>query len=519
MAIEDQQAATPAVGRHEAVRDRGPWPALWALVLGFFMILVDSTIVSIATPAIIRDLGADVNSVLWVTSAYLLAYAVPLLITGRLGDRFGPKYLYLAGLTLFTASSLWCGLSGSVGMLIVARIFQGLGASMMTPQTMAVITRTFPAGQRGRAMSLWGATAGVATLVGPLLGGVLVDGPGWEWIFFVNVPVGVLGIVLASLLVPRLPTHGHSFDIVGVVLSSIGMFCLVFGIQEGETYDWGTIVGFVSVPLLIAVGVVVLGVFIWWQSRVKTEPLVPLRLFRDRNFSLSNAAITTVGFAVTAMAFPFMLFTQVVLGYTPTKSALLFIPMAVLSGALAPVVGRLVDTVHPRTITVIGLLLFSASLFWLSRVMTPDASALQIVLPVALLGVGSAGVWAPLATSATRNLPPQSAGAGAGIYNTTRQVGAVLGSAAIAALIEARLAANVPGFTASGASGGAAAASGQALPPAVASGFATAMSQAILLPAFALLLGVVAAAFFVKPGATAAQAPAAEAPVSSASAS
>src|SRR5690349_21328371 len=196
MAIEEQQALTegdqPAArrpGRHEAVRDRGPWPALWALVLGFFMILVDSTIVSIATPAIIRDLGADVNAVLWVTSAYLLAYAVPLLITGRLGDRFGPKYVYLTGLALFTGSSLWCGLSGTVTMLILARIFQGFGASMMTPQTMAVITRTFPADSRGRALSLWGATAGVATLVGPLLGGVLVDGPGWERIFFVIVPM------------------------------------------------------------------------------------------------------------------------------------------------------------------------------------------------------------------------------------------------------------------------------------------------------------------------------------------
>ena len=503
MAIEDQQAASAAVGRHEGVRDRGPWPALWALVLGFFMILVDSTIVSIATPAIIRDLGADVNAVLWVTSAYLLAYAVPLLITGRLGDRFGPKYLYLTGLALFTGSSLWCGLSGSVTMLIVARIFQGLGASMMTPQTMAVITRTFPADSRGRALSLWGATAGVATLVGPLLGGVLVDGPGWEWIFFVNVPIGVIGFVLALLLVPRLPTHVHSFDILGVVLSSVGMFCLVFGIQEGETYDWGTIVGPISVPLLIAVGVIVLGIFIWWQSRIRTEPLVPLRLFRDRNFSLSNAAITTVGFAVTAMAFPFMLFTQTVLGYTPTKSALLFIPMAVLAGVLAPVVGRLVDTVHPRTITAFGLLLFSASLFWVSRAMTPDAAMWQLLLPVALLGVGSAFVWSPLAASATRNLPPQSAGAGAGIYNTTRQVGAVLGSAAIAALIEARLAANVPGFHPGQAGGASSAAIGQALPPEVASGFATAMSQAMLLPACVLLLGLLAALFFVKPGAPA----------------
>jgi EmrB/QacA subfamily drug resistance transporter len=358
MAIGEQQSLTTEgeaprssaqVGRHDDVRDRGPWPALWALVLGFFMILVDSTIVSVATPAIIRGLGADVNSVIWVTSAYLLAYAVPLLVTGRLGDRFGPKYVYLVGLTAFTAASLWCGLTGTITGLVIARVVQGLGASMMTPQTMAVNTRTFPAGQRGQAMSLWGATAGVATLVGPLLGGLLVDGPGWQWIFFINVPVGVVGFVLAARLVPRLETHSHSFDLVGVALSSVGMFCLVFGIQEGETYDWGTITGFISVPLLIGFGVVVLGIFIWWQSRVRVEPLVPLSLFRDRNFSLSTAAIVTVGFAITAMAFPFMLFTQAVLGYTPTQSALLLVPMALLSGGLAPVVGRFVDTVHPRT--------------------------------------------------------------------------------------------------------------------------------------------------------------------------
>ncbi|HWD84061.1 MAG TPA: MFS transporter, partial [Kribbella sp.] len=163
-----------------------PWPALWALVLGFFMILVDSTIVSVATPAILEDLGSDVGTVVWVTSAYLLAYAVPLLITGRLGDRIGPKKLYLTGLSLFTLASVWCGLTNTIELLIVARVFQGLGASMMTPQTMAVITRIFPPNQRGRAMSLWGATAGVATLVGPILGGVLVDGLGWQWIFFIN---------------------------------------------------------------------------------------------------------------------------------------------------------------------------------------------------------------------------------------------------------------------------------------------------------------------------------------------
>ena len=247
---------------------RDPWPALFALCLGFFMILVDSTIVSVATPAIIADLHAEVNSVVWVTSAYLLAYAVPVLITGRLGDRFGPKNIYLIGLTVFTLSSLWCGLTGTVDGLIVARVFQGLGAAMITPQTMAIITRIFPAQRRGQAMALWGATAGVATLVGPILGGVLVDSLGWEWIFFINLPVGLRRrSCWPGGWCPGSRPTATSFDWLGVALSGIGMFLLVFGIQEGHQYDWGTITGFITVPLLIVAGLVVFGLFLFWQSR------------------------------------------------------------------------------------------------------------------------------------------------------------------------------------------------------------------------------------------------------------
>ena len=475
--------------------DYRPWPALWAMVVGFFMILVDSTIVSVATPAIMDGLRADVNSVIWVTSAYLLAYAVPLLITGRLGDRIGPKHVYLAGLALFTVASLWCGLTTTIGGLIVARVVQGLGASLMTPQTMAVITRTFPAASRGQAMSLWGATAGVAILVGPLVGGLLVDGPGWEWIFFINVPVGVIAFALAMRLVPRLETHTHSFDWVGVALSAIGMFLIVFGIQEGETYDWGTITGIISVPLLIIAGVVVFALFVFWQSRIRTEPLVPLGLFRDRNFSLSNVAISAVGFSITAMAFPFMLYAQVVLGMSPTKSALLLVPMAVLSGALAPVAGRLTDRMHPRNLAGFGLALCSVSLFWLSRVMGVDTPTWELLVPMGVMGVANAFMWAPLGATATRNLPMSAAGAGSGIYNTTRQVGAVLGSAAIAALIESRLSANLPGVPQTVQSSGGTV----KLPPQVADGFASAMSQSMLLPAAVLLLAVAAALAFARP--------------------
>jgi EmrB/QacA subfamily drug resistance transporter len=475
------------------VVDRDPWPALGALVLGFFMIMVDSTIVTVATPAIVQDLDAEVNSVVWVTSAYLLAYAVPVLITGRLGDRFGQKQVYLLGLVVFTLSSLACGLTGTVEGLILARVFQGVGASLMTPQTMAIITRIFPAERRGQAMSLWGATAGVALLVGPLLGGVLVDALSWEWIFFVNIPVGVLGFVLAWRLVPSLETHPHRFDWLGVALSGAGMFLLVFGIQEGHQYDWGRVAGFVTVPMLIVTGLVLFGLFVLWQSRIRQEPLVPLGLFRERNFSLANLGISTISFTFTALGFPLMLYAQLVRGLSPTQSALLLVPMALMSILLAPWVGMLTDRLHPRTITVVGFSATAVALLWLALALTPTVPYWQLLLPMALMGAGSAGIWAPLSATATRNLPQHLAGAGAGVYNAMRQVGAVLGSAAIAVLMDSRLAAQGLGeFDPNRSPDG-------ALPATLHASFTEAMGQSLLLTPVVLLAGLGAVLFFTAP--------------------
>ncbi len=483
--------------RGDTATPRNPWPALWALVIGFFMILVDTTIVSVANPAIKADLDpatANLDNIVWVTSAYLLAYAVPLLVTGRLGDRFGPKRIYLIGLTVFTLASLACGLSSTLVALVAWRAVQGLGAALVTPQTMAVITRTFPPDRRGAAMGLWGATAGVAMLVGPLAGGLLVDSLGWEWIFFINVPIGIIGFVLACVLVPSLPTHRHRFDILGVILSALALFFIVFGLQEGEAYDWGVIWGPVSVWGLIVAGVVLLGVFVWTQALTKNEPLVPLRLFRDRNFSIANLAIAAVGFTVTSMSLPLMFFLQLARGLDPTQAALLLVPMAVLSGVLAPFAGRLLDRVDPRFLLVPGILCVSLSLWWYAALLNTDTPILLFLGPSALMGLGNAGMWGPLATTATRFLPPRDAGAGAGIYNTTRTVGSVIGSAAIAAFMQARLEANLPGAAAAGGGFG-----GSALPPAVAGDFATAMSQTLMLPAAVILVAVAAVAFVRRP--------------------
>ncbi|MCR6711164.1 MAG: MFS transporter [Demequina sp.] len=475
-------------------QERNPWPALWALVIGFFMILIDTTIVSIANPSIQEGLGATIDQVIWVTSAYLLAYAVPLLITGRLGDRFGPKLIYQIGLVIFTLSSLMCGLADAlpgsgIGNLIAFRAVQGLGAALMTPQTMAVITRTFPAARRGTAMALWGAVSGVAILVGPLLGGVLVDGPGWEWIFFVNVPIGVVAFIAAQILVPHLETHQHSFDWLGVALSALGMFLLVFGLQEGHANDWDA-----GIWACIAGGVVVLVVFLLWQRANKKEPLVPLELFRDRNFSVANGAITTVGFAFTAMFIPLVYFFQGVRGLTPTQTALMTIPTAVATLLFSRLAGVLADKLHPRAIIVPGLLVsFLAIVLW-SQMLSPTIAIGWLLIPPFLLGLGSAFIWAPLGSTATRNLPMSAAGAGAGIYNTTRQVGGVLGSAAIATVIVNRLLAN--GFTSGGMGGESAS---LVLPDPLKDAFATAMSQTLIIPGIALFVGAMVAVFFVKP--------------------
>jgi EmrB/QacA subfamily drug resistance transporter len=452
------------------------------------MILVDMTIVTVATPDIIVELDASQNAVLWVTSAYLLAYAVPVLIMGRLGDRIGPKWMYLAGLAVFTAASLWCGLSSTIEMLIAARVVQGVGAAMITPQTMAVITRIFPPERRGQAMALWGATAGVATLVGPILGGILVDGFGWEWIFIVNVPVGLVALYLNWRLVPVLSTHEHSFDWLGVVLSGAGMFALVFGIQGGEQRDWDGVTW-----ALIAGGLVLLAVFVLWEARNRQEPLVPLSIFADRNFSVSNVGISCMGFAAVAMGFPLMLYAQLVRGLSALEASLLMVPMAVVSLVMAPVVGRFTDKVHPRLLTCGGFGLTSVAVFWVAQGLAPDTPLWEILVPMGILGLGMSAVWAPLAATATRNLPMRQAGAGAGVYNATRLVGSVIGSAGIAVLMDSRLVAH--GLT----GGGSPEAAGQALPEQLFAPFSEAMSEAMLLPAIVLALGFVAVLLFESP--------------------
>lgn len=429
------------------------WSTLPALCLGFFMIMVDTTIVNIAVPTLVRELGAGLAAVGWVTSAYLLTFASLLLPAGRLGDRWGPRRVFVAGLAVFTLSSLWCGLSGGIGMLIAARAVQGVGAALMTPQTMAVITRVFPAAKRGAAMGIWGAVAGVATIAGPVLGGVLVEGWGWEWIFFINVPVGVVGLVLALRTLPVLPLSPHRLDWFGALLAVAGLAAVTFGLQEGENYHWGAIWGPVTIVEILVLGLVVLAGFVVWQARTRGEPLLPLGLFRHRNFSLANVTGLAVMFAMTGMFLPLTIYLQSILGLTPLEAALLNLPMSLVAGVIAPFAGRLSDRVPPKYVIGVGLVAFLVALSWVALVIEPDTEPWHLVPLLMVFGVGIGCVFSPLANVATSGLDHRTAGAGAGAFNTTRQVGGAIGTAAIVAVLQARLAVTLPAAARDAAAG------------------------------------------------------------------
>ncbi|MFF7977231.1 DHA2 family efflux MFS transporter permease subunit [Streptomyces sp. NPDC007905] len=469
---------------------RNPWPALGALLVGFSLISLDMSVVAVANPAIMAGLKASVSEVIWVTSAYLLTYAAPLLFTGRLGDRFGPKNVYLVGLVVFTLASLWCGVAGSIDTLIMARAVQGFGAALMTPQTMAVVTKIFPADKRGAAMGAWGGSVGFSLLLGPVVGGLLVDSVGWEWIFLINVPIGVVAFALAWRLVPALETENHKFDVVGIVLSCAGMFLLVYGLQEGNDEDWST-----TIWLMIAGGLAVLALFVVTQALNKGEPLLLLSLFKDRNFSLANVGIAAMGAAVTAMTVPSYFFLQGVRGLSCTESALLFAPLAILTGVCAPFIGKLSDKTHPRTFTTIGFVLFAVTIVGYSVLMKPDSQLWMFSVTAAITGVANAMVWGPLGAIATRNLPVHQSGAGSGVYNTNRQMGAVLGSAAVGALFTDRIQAHLPRI---GGSGGQFEGSATAIPSAFHEPYSKALSETGLLPAAFLLLGAVVCAMFLR---------------------
>ncbi|OLF04282.1 MFS transporter [Actinophytocola xinjiangensis] len=420
---------------------------MWGLCACFFMVMLDSTIVTVAIPAMLGGLKANLNEVVWVNSVYLLANTVPLLLTGRLGDRYGPKRVLVVGLVVFTGASLWSGLADSAGMLIAARAVQGLGAAAMTPQTLSFITRLFPPDKRGLPISVWGAVAGVATITGPVIGGLLVEHIGWQWIFLINLPIGVVSLVVALVALPDWrPGRASRFDVTGAVLCSAGLLLVVFGVQNGQHYHWGTIAGPVNVLLVIVLGVALLGLFGWRQLRTRraAEPLIPPGLFRDGTFGAANLTHAALGFATTGMFLPLVLYLQTVLELSPLASSVLALPMAGAAGLTAIVAGATWTRVGARTLIIAGLAVLGLGTGVLAWYVEPDSEPWSLVPWLVVAGVGIGCVFAPLTAAATARLPGDLAGAASGVFNTSRQVGGVLGSAAVGMVLQVGIAYSVP---------------------------------------------------------------------------
>jgi EmrB/QacA subfamily drug resistance transporter len=422
-----------------------PWAILVVVSLGFFMTLLDLTIVNIAIPNMIDKLHASLDDVLWVLNAYALVLAVLVITAGRLGDLIGTRTMFVYGITVFTAASAACGLAPGPGWLIAFRAVQGLGAAMLMPQTLAIVTMTFPPERRGAAFGIWGAVAGLATVAGPTLGGLLVTAFDWRWIFFVNLPIGIAVLALTFVIIPDLkPGRRHQLDFLGVALASGALLAICYGLVEGQRYDWGTITGFISIPLIIGVGVVLLFAFLLEEKlRQSGEPLIPFTLFRNRNFTLMNWVSFTLSIGMLGIFLPLTIYLQSALGFSALKAGLTLAPASLVMIMVAPFLGRLTDKIGGKYILMSGLSLFAIGMGWVVLIATPTSTWQDFLAPLIVAGLGMGGTFAPLTTVAMRQVDPRMAGAASGMLNTVRQVGSVIGTATVGALLENRLVASL----------------------------------------------------------------------------
>ncbi|CAL9327104.1 DHA2 family efflux MFS transporter permease subunit [Streptomyces sp. SudanB182_2057] len=430
----------------EAPATERPWLVLGILCIGFFMSLLDGTIVNIAIPTLIHSLDASYDQVLWMIDAYMLVFSVLLITTGRLGDIFGYRRLFLIGITLFTVASALCGLSGSPGQLLAARVLQGLGGALLFPQVISSILTIFPPRLRGRAFGLFGAIVGFAPIVGPVAGGLILAHLSWRWIFFVNVPIGVITALLTLRYVPVMRSgRGHNLDLIGVALATAGLTGIVFGLIEGERYDWGTISGPISIGSVITAGVILVILFVLWQHRQKkSEPLMPLGLFQARNFSVGNGVGFVFQLGMIGIAFVLVLYLQTARGYSALETGLVMLPNAVLTAVGSTYAGRLSDKFGGKYVLMAGLTLLSVGLLVLVATTGPHGSAWSLLPGLIIIGIASGATFAPLQQATMDGVNPQLAGAASGVSNTTRQIGGVLGTAVLGALLSARLNAALP---------------------------------------------------------------------------
>jgi EmrB/QacA subfamily drug resistance transporter len=411
------------------------WWTLAAVAVGLFMIMLDNTVVNVALPSIRSDLGIALSELEWVLNAYALTFGVLLLTGGKLADMLGRRAIFITGLVIFTLASLACGLATSAEVLIAARTVQGIGAALMNPATLSIITATFPPRQRGMAIGIWAGVSALALAIGPLVGGVLTENFHWSWIFFINIPIGIAGVLAARIFIDESKdsSANQRLDLPGLITSGVGLFALTFGLIETNNHAWGSTL----VLSMFALAAVSLTAFVLLELHQR-NPMLDLSLFKNRTFSGANAAMLLVGLALFGIFFFNSLFVQNIMGFSPIEAGATFLPMTVLIILVAPFAGRLSDQIGPRWLMGAGMLLLAVALILFG---TLDASSnFWDLLPGLLVGgFGMAITMAPTTSAAMGSVPIDAAGVGSAVINSMRQIGGSIGIALMGALVATKL--------------------------------------------------------------------------------
>jgi EmrB/QacA subfamily drug resistance transporter len=413
-------------------------PAQQAMTLAltavaFFMVVLDALVVVTALPSIHRSLGGSLSTLQWTVNAYSMAFAAGIITAAALGDRLGRRRVYTAGLALFTAASAACALAPDIGLLITARAVQGLGAAVITPLSLTILSSAFPAQRRGAIIGIWGGISGLGVAAGPLIGGAVTQGLSWHWVFWVNVPVGVAAIVGARLRLAE--SHGPRvrLDVRGLALASAGAATLIWALVQGSQAGWTSATVLAGLPL----GAVLLGAFLAWETRAP-QPMIPLGLFRIRGFSAAVAAIFLLGAAIYSAAFLTSEFFQLAWGDSPLTAGLRFLPWTATPLLIAPLAGALSDRIGPRLLMVPGLLLQGAGFAWIVVLAGSGSGYAAYLAPFIVAGVGVSMAIPTIPAAALNAVDPGALGKASAILNTLRQFGAVFGIAVATAIFNSR---------------------------------------------------------------------------------
>ncbi len=412
-----------------APRSRGLGLVLAAVGIPVFMVTLDNLVVTNALPVIKSELGASLSDLQWFVNAYTLAFAALLLTAAAIGDRLGRRRVFLAGITLFTLASAACALATEPWMLIGSRAIQGVGAAAVMPLSLTLLAGAVPEKMRSAAIGIWGGISGLGIAVGPVVGGAVVDGLNWQWIFWLNVPVGVIAVVLATRVLTESRGTAKQLDLLGLVLATSGVLSVVWGVVHGADDGW-TSAGVLG--SLIA-GVVLLAAFLGWERRT-AAPMLPLRLFSVRSFSVVNVVAFTFAVGVFGAVFLLAQFFQVVQGYTPFQSGVRTLPWTAAPLVVAPIAGLIVDRVGPRILIVTGQALLAAALAWIALVTSATTQYGDFVAPFVLAGIGMGLTFAPSASVVMESASDADRGVASGTNNTIREVGVAMGVAVLASV-------------------------------------------------------------------------------------